>query len=259
MDTEVVNALGFPLIRDVSKVVKGHMDQSANLAGASLIEARVMHARLRPKRNAFAYRVPYVAIGEQALRDGGRAGVLSVGRGNLFSVRTGDYGADGLGGAVFVRDRLLQGQVREADGEIVLVTIPRMLGFAFNPVSFWLCLDRAARLRAVVAEVNNTFGERHFYMCKHADHRAIGPDDTLVADKVFHVSPFMPVDGHYQFAFSWSADRFGARIDLHDGEGLILTTAMAGKREPVTSARLLRGLLANPLLMPASNSLRQEL
>ena len=208
-----------------------------------------MHARHRPKRNAFAYRVPYVAIGQRALEQGGRAGVLSAGRGNLFSVRTEDYGAGGLNGPAFVRDLLMRGQVREADGEIVLVTIPRMLGFAFNPVSFWLCLDKAARLRTVVVEVNNTFGERHFYVCKHADHRAIEPQDTIVAEKVFHVSPFMPVDGHYRFAFSWSADRFGARIDLHDGEGLILTTAMAGRREPVTSARLVRGLAANPLLM----------
>ncbi|MFM9862747.1 MAG: DUF1365 domain-containing protein [Micropepsaceae bacterium] len=225
------------------------MEQSATLAGTSFIEARVMHARQRPKRNAFAYRVPYLAIGERALNAGGRNGVLSVDGRNLFSVRTKDYGAGELTGTAFVRDVLMRYQVLEADGEIVLVTMPRMLGFAFNPVSFWLCLDRMARLRAVVTEVNNTFGERHFYVCKHADHRPIAPQDTVVAEKVFHVSPFMPVEGHYQFAFSWTGDKFGARIDLHDAEGLILTTSMAGKREPVTSWRLVRGLLANPLLM----------
>jgi DUF1365 family protein len=225
------------------------MVQSATLTQTSFIEARVMHARLRPKRNAFAYRVPYLALSERALAEAGRSGVLSIDRGNVFSVRTKDYGAGGLTGAAFVHDVLVRYQVREADGETVLVTMPAILGFAFNPVSFWLCLDKASRLRAVIAEVNNTLFERHFYVCKHADHRAIEPQDTVVAEKMFHVSPFMPVEGHYQFAFSWNEGGFGARIDLHDAQGLILTTSMAGRRELVTSWRLMRGLLANPLLM----------
>jgi DUF1365 family protein len=225
------------------------MGQSLNFAGSSFIEARVMHARSRPKRNSFVYRVPYLALTERALAERGRSGVLSVDRGNLFSVRTKNYGADGLTGAAFVRDVLMRYQVHEADGEIVLVTMPGILGFAFNPVSFWLCLDKDALLRTVIAEVNNTFGERHFYVCKHGDHRAIEPQNTIVAEKMFHVSPFMPVEGHYQFAFSWNEGGFGARIDLHDAEGLILTTSMAGRREAVTSWRLVRGLLANPLLM----------
>lgn len=209
-----------------------------------------MHARHRPKRNAFAYRVPYLAIGERTLTGGERSGVLSIDRGNVFSVRTKDYGvAGGLTGTAFVRDVLMRYRINEADGDVVLVTMPRMLGFAFNPVSFWLCPDKASRLRAVIAEVNNTFGERHFYVCKHSDHRPIEPQDSIEAEKVFHVSPFMPVDGHYRFTFSWSEGSFGARIDLHDAQGLILTTSMAGKREPATSWRLVRGLLANPLLM----------
>lgn len=226
------------------------MVQSANsAAGTSFIEAKVMHARLRPKRNAFTYRVPYLAIGGRALAEGGRSGALSIDRANMFSVRTKDYGAGALTGTAFVRDVLMRYQVHEADGEVVLVTIPRMFGFAFNPISFWLCLDKATRLRAVVAEVNNTFGERHFYVCKHADHRPIEPQDSLAAEKVFHVSPFMPVEGYYRFAFSWSEASFAARIDLHDADGLILSTSMAGQRRPVTSWRLVRALAVNPLLM----------
>ena len=208
-----------------------------------------MHARSRPKLNRFEYRVPYVALGETALLSGGRFGVLSVDRANLFSVKMRDYGDGELRGPAFVRDVLMRLQLTSADGEIVLVTIPRMLGFAFNPVSFWVCLDRQGALRVVIAEVNNTFGERHFYVCRHADQRAIQPQDTIEAEKVFHVSPFMPVEGHYRFQFSWTAQAFAARIDLYDGEGLILTTAMAGRREAVTVWRLVRALGANPLLM----------
>ncbi len=237
------------MIRGPTGVVRVAMTASATLAGISFIEARVTHARLRPKANRFAYRVPYLALADHVLRDGARSGALSVGASNLFSVREADYGGEGGHGVAFVRDVLARWQIVEANGEIVLVTIPRMLGFAFNPVSFWLCLDRASQLRAVVVEVNNTFGERHFYVCRHQDHRAIRAQDTLSADKVFHVSPFMPIEGHYAFAFSWTQEGFGARIDLHDGEGLILTTSMAGKRVPASSWRLVRALAANPLLM----------
>jgi hypothetical protein len=149
----------------------------------------------------------------------------------------------------WVRDVLARARVVEADGEIVLVTIPRILGFAFNPVSFWLSFDRASRLRTVVAEVNNTFGERHFYVCRHRDHRPITPHDRIAAEKVFHVSPFMKVEGHYVFTFCYDASAFRARIDLYDGQGLILATSMAGQRRPLTAARLVLASFANPMVM----------
>jgi DUF1365 family protein len=208
-----------------------------------------MHARLRPKRNRFRYRVPYVAVPEQALTVRGRHGLLSIDGVNLFSVRTRDYGHQGTHGLQWVRDVLVRARVVEADGEVVLVTIPRVLGFAFNPVSFWLCFDGAGRLRAVIAEVNNTFGERHFYLCRHGDHRPIAPEDQIAAEKVFHVSPFLKVEGRYVFTFCYDATAFGARVDLHDGEGLILATSMAGRRRPLSGARLARAFFANPMMM----------
>ncbi len=219
------------------------------MSDIGFISASVTHGRLRPARNSFRYRVPYLALAERALAAPGSYGLISVDRGNLFSVRNGDYGHDGVAGAAWVRQVLQQWQLHEADGELVLVTMPRVLGLAFNPVSFWFAYDKAGAVRAVVAEVNNTFGERHFYICRHGDHRAIAAGDRIVAEKVFHVSPFMKVEGHYEFAFSLSGDRFGVRIDLHDAEGLILTTSMSGRRVPATRGRLLRAFAGNPLLM----------
>ncbi len=216
--------------------------------GLRFISARVGHARLRPKRNHFRYRVPYLAVPESACAEAACT-VLSIGRANLFAVRLTDYGGEGVHGFAWVRRILAQWNAREADGEIVLITMPRVLGFAFNPVSFWLCHDRAGALRVVVGEVNNTFGERHFYVCRHGDGRAIEPHDTIVAQKVFHVSPFMKVEGHYAFAFSYDARSFGVRIDLHDADGLILVTSMAGRPVPATSWRLMRSLIADPLMM----------
>jgi hypothetical protein len=215
----------------------------------AFLSTRVAHARLRPKRNSFRYRVPYVAIPARLLGARRSFGLFSINALNLFSVRIGDYGHEDHRGLDWVREVLAQRGLREADGDVELVTIPRVLGFAFNPVSFWMCFDRARALRAVIAEVNNTFGERHFYVCAHADRRPIGPDDRLTAEKVFHVSPFMKVEGHYAFTFSAGPDNFGARIDLHDAEGLILTTSLAGRREPLSDRRLALAFVANPLLM----------
>ena len=225
------------------------MTDASTKAGISFIAARVMHARQRPKKNAFRYRVPYLAVPERDLSEKRGRGLLSIDRPNMFSVRTADYGDPDNRAAAFVRGALDHHQVREADGEITLITMPRVLGIGFNPVSFWLCEDKSGALRAVLAEVNNTFGERHFYLCTHPDRRPIAPQDTIVAEKVFHVSPFMKVEGHYRFSFSWSARNFGVRIDLHDDEGLMLTTSVAGERVPATSARLAWSFLANPLLM----------
>jgi hypothetical protein len=122
-----------------------------------------------------------------------------------------------------------------------------VLGYGFNPVSFWLCFDRAKGLRAVLAEVNNTFGERHSYLCFHDDHRVIAAQDTLSARKIFHVSPFIKVEGHYSFRFGITGDRVAIAIDLEDGEGILLRTAVSGRPETVSAGALLALLVRNPL------------
>jgi uncharacterized protein len=219
------------------------------MPAAQFISARVMHARLRPKQNRFSYRVPYLAVPLAVFEKKSRQGLLSIDGANLFSVRSGDYGDGTMPAAAWIRSLLEQWQLREADGDITLVTMPRILGFVFNPVSFWMCFDRAGALRAVIAEVNNTFGERHFYVCCHDDHRPIGPNDQVTTTKLFHVSPFMKVEGTYRFAFAWSGEAMGMRIDLYDEAGLILTTSVAGKREAVTASRLALSFFGNPLIM----------
>ena len=212
----------------------------------ALFEARVFHARLRPKSNRFAYRALYLALPLDELRPQ-RRGLLSVDRANLFGLRSRDYGA-----APCPRDWiarvLAEWRVPQADGEVVLVTMPRIFGYAFNPVNFWLCKDLGGALRAVLAEVNNTFGERHCYLCFHEDRRVIEAGDTLAARKLFHVSPFLETKGDYAFRFEVADGRLAIRIDLGDEDGPILRTSLAGTLGPATSMRLLGALLANPLL-----------
>jgi DUF1365 family protein len=161
----------------------------------------VMHARLRPRRNSFRYRVFFLRLPLSKLNDISNP-LFSVNRWNLFSFQFSDHGArDGTPPEPWIRELLLREGVHTADGEVVLQTFPRVLGYVFNPVSFWLCHDRDGGLRAILCEVNNTFGEHHNYLLAHPDGSLIEPDDVLEARKVFHVSPFCDIKGKYVFRF----------------------------------------------------------
>jgi uncharacterized protein len=127
----------------------------------------VMHARLRPRRNVFRYRVFFMRLPLSRL---GRLRnfFFSINRWNLFSFHYADHGArDGSSPERWIRRLLASEGIENADGEVVLQTFPRVLGYVFNPVSFWLCHDRDGGLRAILCEVNNTFGEHHNYLLTH--------------------------------------------------------------------------------------------
>jgi DUF1365 family protein len=123
-----------------------------------------------------------------------------------------------------------------------------VLGHVFNPVSFWLAFDAQDRLRAFVAEVTNTFGDRLSYLCHREDRGPIGPGDALVAEKALHVSPFQPVEGRYTFRMRISADRIAIRIDYArgPGEGGLVAT-LSGPRRPLTDGAIIGALLRRPL------------
>ncbi len=213
-----------------------------------LLMADVSHARTRPKRNAFHYGVYYLCF---ALDDLGRLGnrLLSLNRWNLFGFYERDHGALGKAPlSEWIRGVLSQYDISQAGDKIVLLTMPRLLGYAFNPVSFWFCLDAQGGLRAVLSEVRNTFGDRHCYLSFHDDRRAIARDDILCAEKIFHVSPFIEVTGHYKFRFDYREDKIGVWIDYYDENGLMLTTSLTGKRTSLTSPRLLYCFVRYPFV-----------
>ncbi len=200
------------------------------------IEGVVMHRRNRPVRNAFVYRAFCLRVPLSAIEALPSVGVARNGRA-LLALNDRDHGPrDGSPLEPWIRT-LLAGEGVRADGEVVLHAFPRMLGYVFNPVSFWVCHDQERRVRAVLAEVSNTFGEHHNYLVAHEDGRAIESGETLEARKVFHVSPFCEVVGRYQFRFCFDASRWLARIDYFDadkgGEPLI-ATSISGAPRPLT-------------------------
>ena len=215
---------------------------------AAIVTAQVLHCRTRPKRNAFRYGIFYFALPLGELGRGFGSRWLSIDRFNLFSFHHCDHGDGVTPTETWIKSLLEKWNFAEADGEIVLFTLPRILGYAFNPVSFWFCLDKQKRVRAVLAEVNNTFGERHSYLCFHDNHGPIACDDWLSAEKIFHVSPFLAVEGSYRFRFAYDSERIGAWINHYDAMGLLLATSVVGKPAPLTSARLLLAFLRYPLV-----------
>ncbi|MFN9489309.1 MAG: DUF1365 domain-containing protein [Betaproteobacteria bacterium] len=215
---------------------------------AALYSGEVMHRRYAPAVHAFRHGLFFIR-----LRINGPGPALprlfSRNRWNLVSVRDADYGPrDGSALEPWIRSVLARHGLHEADGPIWLQTFPRVLGYAFNPVSFWLCHDRDGGLRAVLAEVNNTFGEHHNYLVAHADGRPIRGGDWLSARKVFHVSPFFPVSGDYRFRFEDDAAGCRFRIDYDDGAGNRLVTQIRGTAAPLSTAVLARELLRRPWL-----------
>lgn len=208
--------------------------------------ARIRHARLRPVLHAFEVPGFFLLLPMRALRAQPRAiGALARNRRAAIAFHDADHGDGGADSLAWLDAQLHRHGIHDASGEAWLQCFPRVLGFTFKPVSFWFCHRADGSLRAVVAEVNNTFGERHCYVL---DAPAWGRE--LHAVKRFRVSPFCGVTGGYRFRFLRSADgrRNVARIDYDDDSGPVLVTSISGRLERATRGALTRAFLRFPLL-----------
>jgi DUF1365 family protein len=142
-----------------------------------------------------------------------------------------------------LEDWLTRQGVTPPGGRILVLTHLRVLGHVFNPISFFYCHDPEGRLRHVVAEVNNTFGETYCYLLD-AD-----PEATVVRheeDKVFHVSPFQPVDGRYRFRVTPAGERVTVHIDVLRDGGRRFDATLKAERRPLTGRSLLGTVLKHP-------------
>jgi uncharacterized protein len=218
------------------------------LSAPQLVRTRVTHARKGGTVNAFSYGVEFALIPiRREVRAGGFWPLFSRNRFSMFAVLDRDHGIGAGDAGAWARSIARAHGLDEAiAGELWLLTQPRLFGFVFNPVSFWFMTDAAGCLRAVVAEVNNTFGERHAYYCGRLDQAPIGADDALHAEKVIAVSPFQRQAGGYEFHFDWRVDFVAVRIEFRDEEGGGLLATLAGARRPMRVQGLLAALLRGP-------------
>jgi uncharacterized protein len=208
----------------------------------AIIAGEVAHRRLRPAAHAFSYPAFCLRLPLSRLSELPALGISHNARG-LVSFHDRDHGPrDGTPLEPWIRDLLAREGIA-VTGEIMLYAFPRMLGYVFNPVSFWVCHEDSGAVAAVLVEVNNTFGETHHYLLAHPHGQPLASGETLTARKVFHVSPFCAVQGHYMFRFNFGADRWLARIDYFDDEGqsAVLETHVSGRASTIerNSARAL--------------------
>lgn len=207
------------------------------------IAGQTFHGRKGTVQNRFRYSIDYVLLTPETAK-GPR--LFSRNRANLMGIRDQDHGgapAHGTGTA-WVR-QVLAVHGLSVPARIDLLAQPRVLGHVFNPVSFWLCHDEHDVLRVVIAEVTNTFGDRHSYLVHHPDQGPITAEDHLTARKIFHVSPFQPVEGSYRFRFDIRPDRIGIWIDFSAGENGVIAT-LTGRRTPLTNRAILWACLRRP-------------
>ena len=209
------------------------------------IKAHTYHGRKGPVSNAFRYAIDYVLI--DLVADVSRPTLFSRNQFNLMSLFDSDHGgAPKAGrGLAWARD-VLKAQNLPGQERILLLAQPRSLGHVFNPVSFWLCMDAQDTLRVVIAEVSNTFGQRHSYLCHKDDLSPITAKDIVRAQKIFHVSPFQPIEGDYRFQFDIRAERIGISIEYYRAGGGLIAT-LVGPRKPLSNASILSGFLRRPL------------
>jgi uncharacterized protein len=216
----------------------------ATTARALLAVGTVRHLRRRPTQHRFEVATYFMLLPLRALRTCPDP-ALARNRFGLIAFHDRDHG-DGRADALdWLEEQLAREGVIDADGEVWLQTYPRVLGYAFKPVSFWYCQRNDGSLAAVVAEVNNTFGERHCYLLAGPG-LAWGREQK--AAKVFYVSPFCSADGEYRFRFARSEDRIVARVEHHDGQGPLLLTSVSGRFAAATPARQRAAFFGHPLM-----------
>ncbi len=235
---------------------------SAIPANAGLLVGRVSHSRLAPRPHAFAYRLFMLRFDLAEVPRLDRALTLFGTRwwkpvrfdvADFLAVpRAGgspETRVEALRAAVLAT--LVAHGVTDRIGRIELVAHGRIFGYVFNPVSFFLCYGLAddgvadGEPVAVIADVHNTFGERHAYVLPSA--RADGPG-RWHAKKVFHVSPFFTLDGTYRFALSFAEGAADVRIDLHRGGQAVFVSRLQLARRPLSDAGLARMLARFPFM-----------
>ena len=193
------------------------------MSGHALYVGQVRHRRSRPKVHALAYRIYMLLIDLETPIP--RSWVLKAGRFGLMSFDPTDHG-DGSQRPLRDQaiDRLRAAGMTGPVGRVQLLTMPRVLGYGFNPISIYWCHRPDGSLAGIVHEVSNTFGEH------------------------LHVSPFMDMDMDYAFRLTPPGETVEVVIDLKDAQGVILTASFIGEARPLTDAALVKAWLAHPLL-----------
>lgn len=212
-----------------------------------------MHHRLMPREHKFSYEVFmfYFDLNEIEMLHR-KFRILSYNKFNWFNFRDKDHLQFPLGAGrnqksvkQNVADYLASLGV-EANGKIMLLTNVATMGYAFNPISFYLCFDKAGQPLCSVAEVCNTHGEMKLYLLDRGSFKA--EVFQSMVSKYFYVSPFTDLAASFNFIFSVPDDKMLMRVDDYQDGKRFLITSLTGERKEMTDFRLLTYAFRFPLI-----------
>ena len=215
------------------------------LPPAQLYLGHTVHERSQPFLHRFRYSIAMMMIDLDRLDAAGELSRLfSIGRFNLFSFRERDHGPrDGSSLKAWVLSRLAEAGVTAPVSRVRLLCSPRVLGYVFNPISLYLAESPDGETVAIIYQVHNTFGDAHAY---------VAPLDSGLparhsADKRFHVSPFFPVSGRYDFFLRADEDQLSLVINKVEEGGKDFLATMQMRAHSLTSSSLVKLFMAQPL------------
>lgn len=213
---------------------------------SALYRGTTRHTRFRPVNHDFEYRIFFGLFDIDELDELDRGlRLFSHSRFNLFSFDPQDHGpADGGPLRPWIDGILADAGIPIVGNRIELLALPRILGHVFNPISIWYVTAANGRLRAVIHEVRNTFGDRHLYVVP------IQSKDDLHHRfaKRLHVSPFNPMDQEYAFSMNVPGERIAVGIAQSDDDGVLFRAGLALSRLPMSDSNLARLFASHPLV-----------
>lgn len=220
------------------------------MTGEALYLGRVMHARLKPFRHRFAYRVFTCLFDVDGLGTlGQKLRLFGHNRFNLFSFHDRDHGArDGSPLRSWVEARLAEAGLSLKPSRIELLCFPRLLGYVFNPLSIFFCRDDKGDLAAVVYEVKNTFGDQHSYVLPVPARTGSSAPVIHGTDKKFYVSPFIEMDCTYRFRLTEPGEQLAVLIRQADAQGELLIATLTGNRVNLDDRAIARAFIRHPLM-----------
>jgi len=215
---------------------------------SAIYRGHVTHVRLRPVRHRLDYRVFSILVDVDELPDlDCRTRLFGYNRAALVSFHDKDHGT-GTGAPLrpWVEAQLREAGVTDDIEHIRILCYPRIFGYVFNPLSVYFCQSSDGRTVATLYEVGNTFAERHVYVMPVDDNDA--PFIRQSCEKIFYVSPFMPMSCFYDFRVHTPGERISVAINEADAEGPLLMASFVGRHRPFSGPELLRAWLTHPLM-----------
>lgn len=217
---------------------------------SALYIGEVMHHRLRPKRHRFVYRTFSLLVDLDELPElGRRFRLFGHNRAGLLSFHDRDHGAaDGSSPRAWAEGALRKADLADAAARIEMLCFPRILGYAFNPLTLYFCHRADGALAAVIYAVRNTFGERHAYLIAVDPEEAARGRVRQSCAKSFYVSPFIPMEAGYRFRLKPPGEDFSLAIQETDADGDLLVATQTARRVPLSDAALARAVISHPLM-----------